>query len=353
MHRGPWADIDLNAICANFAMIRSAVRGAKMSAVVKCDAYGLGMAPIARALAEREQCDVFFVVYPEEGVRLREALNAAEPVIYVFDGPNEQTLPLFEKHNLTPTLNSLDEAKLWTARMNGAPAGVHIDTGMNRRGAAINDIADIARLDLNITLAMSHLACGATPAHPKNRRQREMFIDAAAHFPGARLSLSASAGALMDPEFHFDLVRPGIALYGGTPFEIDDQRIAPAVALRAPIVQLHSLPLGETVGYGATFIAQRETLIATAAIGYGDGFPRAGGNRHQAVVNGARAPIAGRISMDFITLDVTDLEAPPRLGDMAEFFGPGMRLHETAKNCAMAPYDLLTGLGARVDRRYL
>ncbi len=351
--RGPWVDIDLNAVCANFAMIRNQAPGAETAAVVKCDAYGLGMAPIARALAEREQCSTFFVVYPEEGAALRTALNSADATIYVFGGPLSETLPLFDRFSLTPTLNTLEEATLWKQHFPNTPIGVHIDTGMNRRGAHINDVSAIANLGLNVVMAMSHLACASEPDHPMNQSQRAMYLDATNHFPGAKLSIASSGGALMGSDYHFDLLRPGIALYGGTPFTKDDKRIAPVAALRAPVVQMRDLAPGETVGYSATFTATRPTRIATIALGYGDGYPRSGANRACASINGERAPIAGAVSMDFITLDVTDLKNPPKLNDIAEFFGPNLPIFDVAQNCGMVPYDLLTGLGARVDRRYL
>jgi alanine racemase len=354
MQQGPWVEIDLAALCANYAMIARAAPGAEVAPAVKCDAYGLGMGPVARALAERERCRSFFVVYPEEGASLRAALNDAAPAIYCFAGPTTETLPLFEQTRMTAVINSLEQAQLWASAMRGAGAAVHIDTGMNRLGADAGSLAAIAAVKgLNVTLTMSHLACASEPAHPKNKIQREKFLEAAAHFPGARLSLAASAGALMGKDYQFDMVRPGIALYGGSPFDDDDLAIQPVAALRAPILQVRDLPAGETVGYGATFIATVQTRIATVALGYGDGYPRTGEARGAAVINGERAPVVGRISMDFVTLDVTVLKNPPKQGDIAEFFGPGLRLHEAAAACGRVSYDLLTGLGGRVDRRYV
>ncbi len=350
---GPWVEIDLDALCANAATIRTCAPRAALAPVVKCDAYGLGAGPIASALMAREKCDEFFVVYAEEGAALREALGPA-PVIYCFVGPDEDTLPLFNSAILTPVLNSPDQAQSWAARYPGRAAALHIDTGMNRLGAPVSALSAIAAVKgLNVTLAMSHLACGSAPAHAKNETQRKMFIEAARHFPGARLSLSASAGAMMDKPYHFDLVRPGIALYGGSPFDHDDARIHNVASLCAPVVQLRDLAPGETVGYGATFTATRPTRIATAALGYGDGYPRGAAGAGYALIHGERAPITGRISMDFITLDVTDLKNPVKLNDNTVFFGTGLRLHEVAAASGRAAYDLLTGLGGRVDRRYL
>lgn len=353
---GPWADIDLSALCANFGSIRTAAPKAEIAAVVKCNGYGLGADKISRALVERENCKTFFVAHAQEGASLRKALNPVLPDadIYVFNGPAPDTLAVFENAGLIPVLNSLEQAKLWTARLQGAAAALNIETGMNRLGAPIADLDTIAALDgLNITMVMSHLACSSEPSHPQNALQRDRFIETAAKFPGAHKSLAASGGALMDDSYHFDLVRLGVALYGGSPFEEEEPRLKPVAALRASIIQLRETAAGEAVGYSATYKTERASLLATVALGYGDGFPRAGSNRSAAFINSHRAPIAGRVSMDLITLDVTDLPEPPQLGDSVEFFGPNLPIHEAALACGTISYELLTGLGGRVDRRYL
>lgn len=352
--QGPWIDIDLGALCANFAMFRETCPGAEVAAVVKCNGYGLGAAPIATALREREACNSYFVVYAEEGAALRAVHKDSAPEIYCFAGPSTETLPLFESTRLTPVLNTIEQAKLWAAQNANAPAALHVDTGMNRIGAPVSALQDIKAIKgLNITLVMSHLACASNPKHPMNEMQRSRFLEAASHFPGAKLSLSASAGALISQDYVFDMIRPGIALYGGSPFEKDDPRIVNAASLRAPIVQIRQLSPGETVGYGATFTAQRPTQIATVALGYGDGYPRNATAAGAAIVHGQRAPIVGRVSMDFITLDATDLKKPAKPHDIVEFFGADLRLFEAAQDAGRTPYDLLTGLGDRVDRRYL
>ncbi|PQA85780.1 alanine racemase [Hyphococcus luteus] len=352
--KGPWIDIDLGALCDNYAMLAGAAPGVPLAPAVKCEAYGLGAGPVARTLCNRAGAREFFVVYPEEGAALRAALNDADSVIYCFGGPAEETLPIFDTAKLTPVLNSLDQAALWAARKPGAEAALHLDTGMNRLGAPVSSLADIAAVNgLNITLVMSHLACASEPDHPKNREQRARFMEAAQNFSGARLSLAASGGALMGKEYHFDLIRPGIALYGGSPFAQDDARIKPVAALRAPILQIRHLAPGETVGYDAAFTAERPTRIATVAIGYGDGYPRAGAGRGEAIIHNERARIVGKVSMDFVTLDVTDLKKPAEPGDIAEFFGPSLRLFEAAAAAGRTAYDFLTGLGGRAHRRYL
>lgn len=353
---GPWVDIDLGALCENFAMLQGAAPNAETAAVVKCDAYGLGLAPVAQALATREKCRTFFVAYPQEGAQLRSALGAAAPdaKIYVFNGPLPDTIKIFEDAALTPVINSAEQAAKWAARKPGAPCALHVDTGMNRLGAALDDLPALSAMsDLHVDIVMSHLACGAAPAHAKNAEQRGAFEKAAALFPNAKRSLAASAGALMDASYHFDLSRVGIALYGGSPFDDPDPRIKPVVTLNAPIVQIRTPNAGESVGYGATFTATRPTAIATVALGYGDGFPISGSGRAGAIIAGERAKIAGRVSMDLIGLDVTDFANSPQIGETAEFFGKSASLHETARACGTNPYELLTGLGGRVDRRYV
>ncbi len=352
---GPWVDINLDAIAANYAMLRQAAPTAEMAAVVKCDAYGLGLDAVAKKLAG-QNCKTFFVAYPEEGAELRQVLNAinADAAIYVFNGPLPQTIALFQRANLTPVLNSLEQAAKWAARSAGAPAALHIDTGMNRLGAQLSEVDAIAALSaLNIELVMSHLACASDPADPKNDQQRNLFATIAKGFPRARTSLSASGGALMDQRFHFDLIRPGIALYGGSPFDVDEPRLKPVAALRAPVVQLRDIAPGETVGYGASFKATAPTRLATVALGYGDGMPISGSGRVHAMIAGTRARVAGRISMDLITLDITNHKNPIKTGDIATFFGEEISLFETAKACNTNAYELLTGLGGRADRRYL
>lgn len=352
----PWVDIDLGALCANFDFIRASAPKAEIAAVVKCNGYGLGADEIAKTLVERENCRTFFVAHAKEGADLRTALAPVLPdaTIYIFNGPAPDTMTLYESASLTPVLNSYGQAKLWAQNRPDAAAALNIETGMNRLGAPVADLDAIASLDgLNLEMVMSHLACSSEPAHPQNALQRDRFIEAAAHFPDARKSLAASGGALMDESYHFDLVRLGIALYGGNPFDKEEPRLKPVAALRAPIIQLRETAPGEAVGYSATFKTERPSLTATVALGYGDGFPRGGSGRASAIINGTKAPIAGRVSMDLITLDVTDLPKAPPIGDVAEFYGPNLSIHDVALACGTISYELLTGLGGRVDRRYL
>ncbi len=353
---GPWVDIDLSALCENYRMIKETAPNAATAAVVKCNAYGLGAETISQTLADREGCDRFFVVYAHEGAALRRSLSDISPApeIYVFGGPDNNTLKTFKDNDLIPVLNTSEQAAMWARAFPGAPACLHADTGMNRFGAPISALHDISEIDgLNITVFMSHLACASTPDHEMNKRQRALFVTAAQKFPKALKSLAASGGALMGEDYHFDLLRPGIALYGGSPFSEPEARIKSVAALRAPVVQIREARPGETVGYDATFKFEQESLIATVALGYGDGLPRAASNRASAFLNGATAPLVGKVSMDYVTLDVTDLPERPEVGDIVEFFGPDLAIHEAAAACNTIAYELLTGLGGRVDRRYV
>ena len=352
---GPWVEVNLDALCANFALIKGATN-AETAAVVKCDGYGLGAAKIAQTLAQREGCRSFFVAYPEEGVRLRKALKdlAPDAAIYVFSGPLPKTIDHFKSANLIPVLNTPEQAKNWSIGAPNAIAAVHVETGMNRLSASETDFKNIAAInDLNVDLIMSHLACSSQPAHPHNVEQLKRFRALADLFPNARRSLAASGGSLMKTDYHFDLLRVGIALYGGSPFDDADDRISPVAALKAPIIQIRTIGPGAAVGYDATFKADRVSHVATVALGYGDGYPRMASNRAEAALNGGRVPVVGRVSMDLITLDVTDLPQTPQVGDIVEFFGPTLPIHDVATACGTISYELLTGLGGRVDHRYL
>ena len=352
----PWVDVDLGALRANYAMLSALAPGAVAGAVVKCDAYGLGVAPVAETLAKDMDCETFFVAHAEEGAALRAILAPVKPDarIYVFNGPSPKNLPLYADARLTPVLNSYEQAARWTSHAPGAAAALHIDTGMNRLGAPIDEIERIAALKgLKIEMTMSHLACIADPGHPKNREQRDLFIDAAALFPDAPKSFASSGGALADPAYHFDVLRLGVSLYGGSPFNHDDARISAVASLRAPVIQTREIGAGETVGYGATFTADKPTHLAAVALGYGDGLPWSGSGRARAEIGGRIVPIAGRVSMDLITLDISALDAPPAIGEPATFYGGAISLYEAAAACGAMSYEMLTRLGPRVERRYL
>ncbi|MGE0181766.1 MAG: alanine racemase [Parvularculaceae bacterium] len=359
----PLLEIDLAALCRNYRRLAAATPSAEAAGVVKSDAYGLGAAAVARALHRREGCRTFFVAYSEEGAAVREAVGD-DADIFVFNGPHEPYLDVYRRYRLTPIISTIDQARLWTTTMAGAPVAVHFDTGMRRLGMPPYEIESLANTaGLKISLVMSHLACASDPNHPMNARQRDEFIAIAARFPDARKSLSSSGGALINETFGFDMTRLGVGIYGVNPFDAGATAVEPVARLTAPVLQVRTINAGDAVGYGASFTAQRKSILATISLGYGDGYPRAGSNRAAAWLAETRCPIAGRVSMDLIVLDVTDAPQQPQIGDRAEFFGPNHAIEEAATACGTIGYELLTGigglarprigLGARVERRYL
>lgn len=314
--------------------------------MVKAEAYGLGAAAAAKALAEAG-ARVFFTATLGEALNVRQALGDG-PQILVLNGPSAEDAALFTQARLAPVLNSLAQIKLWAGR---GPAALHIDTGMNRLGLGPEELAQasVALKGASLVLVMSHLACGGDLGHAMNETQRVRFVDAATLFPKAPLSLSATAGALMGSQFHFDLIRPGVGLYGSGGLDAGNPTLAAAAKIEAPILQVRDVAAGETFGYGATFTAPKPMRTATVAIGYADGFLRALGGRGYGFFAGAKRPILGRISMDLTIVDVTGcVEA--HAGAMVEFLGPNVPLDEVAQLAGTAPYEILTTFAGTVRR---
>jgi alanine racemase len=352
--------VDLDALAANYRLIAREARGAEVAPVVKADGYGLGAAVAARRLWA-EGARSFFTARPGGGEALRAALGPErEATIYVLDGCPDGWAERMQAADLVPVLNSLAQVAAWgAAAAAGGPgrAALHVDTGMNRLGLRPEEAQ--ARVDapdrlrgLEITMVMSHLACASDPAHPMNARQAETFRSVARLFPEARASLANSAGVFLGEEYRFDLVRPGIALYGGGPQERPDPRIAPVATLEAEIMQVRTVPPGETVGYGATWTAERPTRAAVIAVGYADGVLRSASSPHGRVFfDGALRPVLGRVSMDLVAVDVTGSEAAAP-GAWVQLFGPDLPIDDAAATAGTLAYELLTRLGPRLDRIY-
>ncbi len=352
--------VRLPAIAANYRTYRRMAGPCAVAAVVKADAYGLGAARVAPALADAG-CDSFFVARLEEGVALRPAVPQAR--IFVLDGAPPDAVPALITHRLTPVLNSLAQVAAWSAAAGAAhsalDAVVHVDTGMNRLGLAADELAILAaeagrRLaGLNLVLVMSHLACSDEPGDALNARQLSRFRQALAMLPPAPASLAASHGTMLGLDYHFDLVRPGVALYGANPQEGSAPNLMQTAAvLTGRVLQVRSIDSGESVGYAATFRAKRPSMLATVALGYADGIPRTLSSVGMAALNGARVPILGRVSMDTTILDVTDMAESPATGDEAELLGDTITLGEVAKAAGTNEYEILTRL-RRVPRVYV
>ena len=339
--------IDLDALAANHAVLRAAASGAEVAPVVKADGYGLGAGPVARRLWA-EGARTFFVARLSEGAALRAALGGERTAtIFVLDGLGSAELNDFQGAGLTPVLNSPADADRW--RPTGAPAALHIDTGMNRLGVTAEE-AEACR-DLNIVHVISHLACAAEADNPRNRTQLERFRQTRAWFPHATASLSASAGVFLGADFAFDLVRPGISLFGGGPLERTDGRIAPVATLDAPILQIRHLQAGDAVGYGDGFTADRPMPIGLLAAGYADGLLRRGKGKAVAWLNGAPAPIL-IVSMDLIAVDLSAADAA-RVGDRVELLGENALLDDLAAATDTVAHECLVRLSARAERVYL
>ncbi len=314
--------------------------------MVKADGYGLGAEAASRALAEAG-ARVFFTATFGEALAVRGALGEG-PQIFVLNGPRGDDAAHFAAAKLTPVLNSLAQIALWDAR---GPMALHIDTGMNRLGIGPEELAHaaIALKGATLALVMSHLACASDMKHELNAVQRGRFIDAATLFPKAPLSLASSAGALIGADYHFDLIRPGIGLYGSGGLDTDNPQLCTAATIEAPILQVRDVEPGETFGYGASFVAKTKMRAATVALGYADGFLRSLGGRGYGVLGGEKRPILGRISMDLSILDVTG-RADAQPGAMVEFLGPNAPLHEVAALAGTAPYEILTTFAGTVRK---
>ena len=337
--------IDLDAIAANWrALDRLTGPEVQTAAVVKADAYGLGVTRVARALAQAG-ARRFFVAFAEEGAAVRQALGQG-PQIAVLSGHMPGDTEMIHDLDLTPMLNSLDQITRHLEALPGHAFGVQLDTGMNRLGVEMLEWQAVAPIliDAGPELLMSHLACADEPEHPLNEAQLRMF-HAMTDGTGLPRSLAATGGILLGPEYHFDLTRPGVGLYGGLPYA----DALPVVSLSLPVIQTREVEVGEAVGYGCTWVAQRPSVIATVSGGYADGLPRTLSNKAQLWDRDVPCPLIGRVSMDAITVDVTDLEEVPRSLDI---LGPMQPVDALAAVGGTIGYELLTALGARYQRRY-
>jgi alanine racemase len=356
--------INLDALRANWAELNRVSGNAECAGVIKADAYGLGLEEIAHALM-RGGCRTIFVASIAEGKRVRAVQPGA--IIYILDGLLPGAAPHYAGFDLRPCLSSLAEVHEWAAYCDAVgrrlAAAVHIDTGMNRLGlpegevdALAADTAIFQRFDC--TLVMSHLACADDPAHPLNKRQKSAFDELRAKLPPTKASLANSGGVFLGPEYHYDLVRPGIALYGGRALEDRPNPMRWVVQLQARILQVRDTSVGETVGYGGTYTCERDSRIATIACGYADGFLRAisrVGRSSGAVgfLGPHPVPIVGRVSMDLITVDVTDVPAAiAQRGAWVEVMGARTTVDDLTDRAGTIGYELLTRLGRRVHRVY-
>ena len=342
----PSLTIDLNALAANWrALDRATPSGVQTAAVVKADAYGLGVGRVARALAQAGTRR-FFVALAEEGVELRQAIGPG-PQICVLSGHMPGDTEMISDLDLTPILNSIEQVTRHIESLPGLPFGVQLDTGMKRLGmdeAEWDAVAPFV-LEAGPEMLISHLACADDPDHPMNDAQLARF-HAMTDGTGVPRSLAATGGILLGSRFHFDLTRPGIGLYGGKPYEA----ALPVVSLSLPVVQARAVLPGETVGYSATWTPDAPSMIATVIGGYADGVLRSLSNRAVLWDGDTPCPVVGRISMDAITVDISHLETIPRSLDL---LGPHQGIDDLADNAGTISYELLTRLSSRLNRRFV
>ena len=353
--------INLDAVAANYRLLKARAAPAECSVAVKADAYGLGMDRVAPTLWAAG-CRTFFVATLDEGIELRDLLD--EAAIYVLNGLPPGTEDDFVEHRLRPVLNDLGQIETWAVfakfTEGDIPSScVHIDTGMNRLGLPPDDVdALVAKPELlgqaRVDLIMSHLACADERSHPMNQQQCARFDALKSRLPGRRMSLANSGGVFLGAPYHHDLVRVGISVYGGAPQPSEPNPMAEVVHLQGRIVQTRFVDSPMTVGYGATHSFKGRTRLATVALGYGDGYIRSAGNHAYGCIGGIRVPVVGRVSMDLITLDVT--QADPSLsaqGDLVDMIGNGADLDDIARRAGTVSYELLTNLGPRFERIYV
>ncbi|MFA5958372.1 alanine racemase [Hyphomicrobium sp.] len=357
--------VDLGRVASNWKALAAKVAPARCAAVVKADAYGLGAERVIAALS-RAGCTAFFIATPDEAEAARKIAPSAD--IYALDGLVGNVAAAFARLAVMPVLSTLDDIVAWSAlcraRGERLPAAIHIDTGLHRLGLPVRDVRRLAAdtsmmTGIDLALVMSHLASADNPHDPKNRDQLVAFETLTALFPNIPRSLAASDGLMLGPAFHFDLVRPGYAIYGGQASQIAPAPVQAAVTVSARILAVADVAPGETVGYSATWRAKRPSRIATIAAGYADGIPRNasapdGRPGGHVLISGHLAPIVGRISMDLVTVDVTDLPGGAAMpGEFAKLVAEELTIEDAGYAAGTIGYEILTRLGRRFTRLYL
>lgn len=359
----PHLTIDISAIRANYAALKTRVgNGCTVSAVVKANAYGLGVGPVSEALYE-EGCRLFFVATLPEALELRLILGET-PVIAMLGGYEDENAALYTQSNITPVLNHAGELtayKTLAAKMNQTlPAIIHIDTGMNRLGFDAETIqtlaADVSAFaGLKIHCVMSHFACADQKDAPMTADQYDTFTACVSALPGLPKSICNSSGLMRESKYHLDIVRPGMALYGLNPTPEAPNPMQPVLKLDAPVLQIREAKAGEVCGYNATYRFDENTSLAIVPIGYADGFMRALSNQGTLYWNGIPCPVRGRVSMDLTIVDLGALPDAdmPKPGDCLEVIGPHQSADDIAVQAGTIGYEILTSFSRRYKRIYV
>ncbi len=349
--------IDLAALRHNYSAIARHIAPTRAAAVVKADAYGLGASRVAPAFYDAG-CRDFFVAHLGEAIALKPFLQP-DATLYVLNGLQPGTEAACARDGILPVLNSLEQIENWGAlaakQGRKLPALLQLDTGMSRLGLSASEferlLENFALLDnIDIKFVISHLASGDEPENAANARQLANMTALLVRLPKLPVAFANSGGSFLDKSYHFDLARPGVALYGVGP----ENEIVPVLTLSARVIQVRDIDKGAAVGYGGTYVAEGPMRVATIAVGYADGWFRSLSNKGSAFFGDTRLPIIGRVSMDSITLDVSALpEGTLKLGSLVELIGPHQRLEDVARDCDTIPYEILTALGNRYARVYV
>ncbi len=345
--------IDLDKIRQNYRIFCDlAGPDCAVSAVVKADSYGLGAAPVAASLYE-EGCREFFVATPEEGAELREVVSDSR--VFVLNGYYKGYEADYSHYDLIPVLNSLEEIE----RYKSGPCVVHFNTGMNRLGLSAGEtqklLDDKSLLDgRDVQYVMSHFACADEADNSMNQEQFEKFFEIASHFPSAKKSMANSSGSFRSSDYHFDMIRPGMGIYGLNPVPEQENPMCDVVGLNAQILQIRDAKKGESVGYGAAYTLEKDSNLATVSLGYADGILWSLGNQGQLFWQGQALPIRGRVSMDLLSVDLSEVAENnlPVIGDELEVIGPHQSADDLAKAAGTIGYEILTALGLRYERIY-
>ncbi len=351
--------INLAALEHNYRVIAERIAPTRAAAVVKANAYGLGAAQVAPAFYEAG-CRDFFTAHLSEAADLQPHLPK-DATLYVLNGLQAGTEAICSALNIIPVLNSLEQLENWSrlSKEKGQklPAILQIDTGMSRLGLSPSEVELLISnpsmlADIELRFIISHLASGDEPENAANARQLKAMNAALAHLPKVSVAFSNSGGCFLDKSYHFDLARPGVALYGVGPSS-DDNPIVPVLTLDARVIQIRTVDKGTAIGYGGAYIAPSKMRVATIAVGYADGWFRCLSNKGSVYYGDTRLPIVGRVSMDSITIDVTALDEDTlKLGSLVELIGEHQSLEDVAADCETIPYEILTSLGDRYARNY-
>lgn len=360
--------IDLDALVTNWLLLAEKSKPARTAAVVKADAYGLGIIHVVPVLW-KAGCRTFFVALAEEGLRVKAVAPDAQ--VFVLNGFFAEAFPVYEQSNLIPVLGSLRELASWkelnAGRAEKLPYALHVDTGMNRLGLTVNEAIRFAgeSADNRPILLITHLATADEPTHVLSQRQFESFQKLRANFSGIESSIANSPGIFHSLNTGYELSRPGVAMYGGEPLSSANNPMRPVVTSEARIVQVRTGLKGETAGYGATATLSRDTRIAVCSVGYADGYLRSASgsgvplrlaldNGGYGFIAGKKVPVIGRVTMDLTSFDISELnEGEANAGDYIELFGSNISLDDAARAAGTIGYELLTSLGNRYHRRYL